>query len=147
MERLARQDATQKATTEQLAAITALLAPLAENPSAPTTATIRSQLFHTKAMAVHEQPAAAANTVTFGAHQTVGTPDEATLREIAELKLSLHDINSKIHHFTSSAPEIDHILATTLTTPFTQRISEVRLKSKDKFRLPSLTRDSDPQTT
>ncbi|KAF3546100.1 hypothetical protein DY000_02007646 [Brassica cretica] len=46
LERMAQQDAVQKATNEQLAAIAAILAPLAGNSGDPAS-TVRKQLFDT----------------------------------------------------------------------------------------------------
>uniref|UniRef100_A0A0D3A9Y6 Uncharacterized protein n=1 Tax=Brassica oleracea var. oleracea TaxID=109376 RepID=A0A0D3A9Y6_BRAOL len=46
LERMAQQDAIQKVTNEQLAAIAAILAPLAGNSADPAT-TVRKQLFDT----------------------------------------------------------------------------------------------------
>ncbi|KAL0685830.1 hypothetical protein Bca4012_052678 [Brassica carinata] len=69
--------------------------------------------------------------------------DPATVSEIAELKLSLQNIHSKLHHVTSSAPLIDSVLGATLKTPLTQRMSDIHLKS-EKFRLPSYSGTTDP---
>lgn len=76
--------------------------------------------------------------------QNPNNPDLATIREITELKLSLQDINSKMHHVTNSAPQIDSVLATALKTPFSRQISEARLESVEKFRLPSYSGVTDP---
>lgn len=56
MERFAQQDAAQKATTEQLDALAAILAPLIGNLNNPTVA-IKRQLFNTdQTVGVDNQP-------------------------------------------------------------------------------------------
>lgn len=42
----------------------------------------------------------------------------ATSRQIADLQLSMQQINFKIHYITSSAQYIEHIHTMTLKTPF-----------------------------
>ena len=54
------------------------------------------------------------------------------------------DINSKIHNVTTSAPQIERVLAESLQTPFTEKITEVRLRKMDKLRLPTFDGISDP---
>ena len=49
-----------------------------------------------------------------------------------------------MHHVTNSAPQIDSVLATALKTPFSRQISEARLESVEKFRLPSYSGVTDP---
>src|SRR5690606_31278531 len=78
------------------------------------------------------------------AAQNPNGADLETIREIAALKQSFLDINSKIHRVTSSAPQIDRVLAATLRTPFSARISGVRLRTTEKIRLPFFRGDTDP---
>ena len=82
LERMAQQDAVQKATNEQLAAIAAILAPLAGNSEDPAT-TVRKQLFDTY------QTAGVGNTTYTNTVQTPGGPDITTIQELAELKQSV----------------------------------------------------------
>ncbi|KAG2270557.1 hypothetical protein Bca4012_072751 [Brassica carinata] len=115
MERMAQQDAVQKPINKQPATI---LAPLTGNSKDPAS-TIRRQLFDTYR--------------TASAVQTPGSPDLTTVQELTELKQSLQDIRSKIHEGTSSAPLIERVLAETLRTPFTQRITDVQFRPTEKI--------------
>lgn len=118
MEKMAQQDAVQKAMNEQLIAIAAILAPLTRNPADPAL-TIRRQLFDT-------HRTACAGKVGTSAAQTPGGPDLTTVQELAELEQSLQDIQSQIHKGTTSALLIESVLAETLRNPFTRRITDVR---------------------
>ncbi|KAL0662257.1 hypothetical protein Bca4012_099094 [Brassica carinata] len=80
LERMAQQDVIQKATNEQLAAIAAILAPLAGNSADPAT-TVRKHLFDTYRTAGVETTA---NTNAVQA-QTPGGVDLVTVQELAEL--------------------------------------------------------------
>ena len=84
LERMAQQDAVQKATNEQFAAIATILAPLAGNSRDPAS-TVRKQLFDTY------QTAGAENMTNTNAAQVQkpGGVDLVTVRELAELKQSL----------------------------------------------------------
>ncbi|KAG2292685.1 hypothetical protein Bca52824_039354 [Brassica carinata] len=113
MERMAQQDAIQKATNKQLAAIAAILAPLAGNPEDPAT-TVRKQLFDTYRTAGVENP------TDTNAVQTPDGPDHMTIRENAELKQSVLDIRDKILQGPTYAPLIERVLAETLRTPFSR---------------------------
>ncbi|KAF2608949.1 hypothetical protein F2Q68_00044964 [Brassica cretica] len=135
MARFIQHEEAQKATNEQLAAIIAGLAP------PPGATSIWKQLFHKDHATRHDDNPW--DDVPGEDARSQSNADPATVREIAELKLSLQDIHSKLHHVTRSAPLIDSVLATTLKTPFTQRISDIRLKS-EKFRLPSYSGTTDP---
>lgn len=80
MVRFAQQDAVQKATIDQLAAIAALLAPLTRNPSAPST-TIHRHLFQTDLAADLEHRATGVgNPTANGAVQTIDEPEMTTIR-------------------------------------------------------------------
>ncbi|KAF2533075.1 hypothetical protein F2Q70_00033103 [Brassica cretica] len=85
--------------------------------------TIQRQLFNTD------------RTATTG--QNPNGPDLTIVREIAELKLSLQDIHSKIHHIMSSTPQIDRVLAETLRTP-------ISLRPMEKLCFPPFAGNSDP---
>uniref|UniRef100_A0A0D3CFT8 Uncharacterized protein n=1 Tax=Brassica oleracea var. oleracea TaxID=109376 RepID=A0A0D3CFT8_BRAOL len=93
------------------AALAKILAPLAANVEA-STAQYRRHLFNT------ERTTGAAPTQT--ANQDVADDDVAqtpvgldaqTINELAALKQSVLDINSKIHHVTTSASQIERVLA------------------------------------
>ncbi|KAL0678978.1 hypothetical protein Bca4012_006959 [Brassica carinata] len=100
-----QQEEAQKATNEHLAALAVVLAPPAGHTSNPPT--IRRQLFKIDGTAREEEPTAGTTVQTVGgAVQNPNLLDLATIREIAELKLSLQDIHSKIHHVTSSFPQM-----------------------------------------
>ena len=110
---MAQQDAVQKATAEKLAAITAILAPLAGNSGDPAT-TVRKQLFDTYRTAGEE------NTTNTNAVQvqTPGGVDLVTVRELAELKQSFLDMKDRLLEGPTSALLIERVLAETLKTPF-----------------------------
>lgn len=143
MARFAQQDAAQKAATEQIAALAKILGPIAANMEA-STAQIRRQLFNTAPTtgATRARPDVqdtfrdeAAQTSDDLLTQTLvghnvpnpGGFDVQTLNELAALKQSVLEINKQIHHATTSAPQIDQVLAESLPTPFTQTITKVRL--------------------
>ncbi|WZZ32548.1 hypothetical protein YC2023_015949 [Brassica napus] len=108
MARLAQQDAAQKAAKDQIAALAKILAPLAAN-------TANQDL--------------ADDDVA----QTPVSLDAQTINELAALKQSVLDINSKIHHVTTSAPQIERVLAESLQTPFTEKITT--FLGKEDFEL------------
>ena len=79
MERFAQQDAAQKVMTEQLAALTYVLAPLTGNIDAPTT-TIRIQLFNTdRTDGTKNETISTRNPVTVGSVHTPDGPDLETI--------------------------------------------------------------------
>ena len=106
LERMAQQDAAQKATTEQLVPIAAILAPLAGGSGDPAT-TIRKQLFDTY------RTASAGNPTNMDAVQvqTPGGIDHVTIRELAELKQSVLDMKDRMLEGPTSAPLIERVLA------------------------------------
>ncbi|XP_048630521.1 uncharacterized protein LOC125603757 [Brassica napus] len=141
---LAQQDAAQKATTDQIAALAKILAHLAVNVEA-STAEYRRHLVSTE-RATGAAPTQTANqdvTVNDVA-QTPTTLDVQTINELAALKQSVLDISSNIHHVTTSAPQIERVLAESLRTPFTKKITKVRLWKMEKLRLPTFDGVSDP---
>ena len=137
--RLALQEAAQKAAVDQITAIAKILAPIAANAEA-STAQYRRHLFATE-RTTNVAPARDNN------NQSAGNDINAdTASELAALKQSVLDINSKIHQVTTSAPQIEHVLAESLRTPFTQRVTGVRLQKMEKLRLPTFKGLSDPST-
>ena len=145
MVRLAQQDAAQKAATDQIAALAKILAPLAANVEA-STAQYPRHLFNTE-RATGEAPTQAADQdVDDDEAQTPGGLNAQTINKLAALKQSVLDINSKIHHVTTSAPQIEWVLAESLRTPFTEKITKVRLRKMEKLRLPTFDGVSDPSS-
>ncbi|KAF3513429.1 hypothetical protein F2Q69_00006908 [Brassica cretica] len=127
LERMAQQEVVKKATNEQLAAIAAILAPFAGNSGDPAS-TVRKQLFDTC------RTAGAKNTMNTNAAQ-VQTPcgvDLVTVRELAELKQSFLDMKDRMLEGPTAAPLIERVLAETLKTPFSRRVTNVRAKHKSK---------------
>ncbi|XP_056843109.1 uncharacterized protein LOC108808214 [Raphanus sativus] len=140
IKRFARQDVAQKAATKQIAAFAALLAPLAGAPDAPTT-TIRRQLFNTDITADPANQGAPSSTLNPDAAPfTPANLDLQMIRELAALKQSLQDI----HCITTSAPQIEQVLANTLRTPFSHIVTNVRLRPIEKLRLPTYEGLTDP---
>ena len=137
---MAQQDAVQKATAEKLAAITAILAPLAGNSGDPAT-TVRKQLFDTY------RTASAENTTNTNAVQvqTPGGVDLVTVRELAELKQSFLDMKDRMLEGPTSAPLIERVLPETLNPPpFSRRITDVWYRPAEKICLPTFARKADP---
>lgn len=56
----------------------------------------------------------------------------------------MQDINSKIHHVTSSAMQIKRVLVATLTIPFSKRITDIKIRQIDKLCIPSYFGDAYP---
>lgn len=77
------------------------------------------------------------------AHTTDGS-DSLTSRQITDLRLSSQDIHSKIHHVTTSAPEIDHVLAAIQRNPFIKRITDVKIRPMEKLCMSPFDDDLDP---
>ncbi|XP_048596436.1 uncharacterized protein LOC125578158 [Brassica napus] len=116
-----------------------ILAPIAANAEA-STVQYRRHLFATE-RTTDVAPA------RDNYNQSAGNDINAdTASELAALKQSVLDINSKIHQVTTSAPQIEHVLAESLRTPFTQRVTGVRLQKMEKLRLPTFKGLSDPST-
>ncbi|XP_013624611.1 PREDICTED: uncharacterized protein LOC106330732 [Brassica oleracea var. oleracea] len=139
LERMAQKDAVQKATNEQLAAIPAILAPLAGNSGDPAS-TVRKQLFDIY------RTAGAENTTNTNAAQvqTPGGIDLVTVRELAELKQSFLDMKERMFEGPTAAPLIERVLAETLKTPFSRRVTDVRYRPAEKIRLPTYAGKADP---
>ncbi|XP_056847432.1 uncharacterized protein LOC130498097 [Raphanus sativus] len=131
----------QKTTNEQLAALVAAL-------TAPAGPTNRSQpvcrhLFPptpAEDRAVDESDPNGPPAV----YPTPTTADPTTIREIAELKLSLQQMSSQIHQATSAAPQIDSVIASTSRSPFASELTRVQLRKIEKLRLPEYKPGGDP---
>ena len=95
--RLAHQEAAQKAAVDQITALAKILAPLAANAKA-STAQYRPHLFAT------DRTTGVAPTRDNDRQNTDNDINEHTASELAALKQSVLDINSKIHQVTTSAP-------------------------------------------
>ncbi|XP_013617468.1 PREDICTED: uncharacterized protein LOC106323981 [Brassica oleracea var. oleracea] len=139
LERMAQQDAAQKATNEQLAPIAAILALLAGNSGDPAL-TVRKQLFD------RYRTAGAENTTNTNAAQvqTPGGVDLVTVREFAELKQSFLDMKDRILEGSTLVPLIERVLAETLKTPFSRRITDVRYRLAKKIHLLTFAGKADP---
>ena len=139
LERMSQQDAIQKAKNEQSAAIAAILVPLAGNSADPAT-TVRRQLFDTYRTAGVKTTA---NTNAVQA-QTPSGVDLVTVRELAELKQSFLDMKDRMLEGPNSAPLIKHVLAETLKTSFSRRITDARYRPAEKIHLPTFAGKADP---
>ena len=130
--------------TDQIAALAKILAPLAANMEA-STAQYRRHLFSIERV-IDAAPARAEDQDVNDDDmaQTLGGLDAQTINELDALKKSVLDINSKIHNVTTSAPQIERVLAESLRTPFTEKITNVRLRRMEKLRLPTFDGVSDP---
>ncbi|XP_013617312.1 PREDICTED: uncharacterized protein LOC106323788 [Brassica oleracea var. oleracea] len=144
MARLARQDEVQKMTNDQLAALVTALTPPDGQTSRPQQ--IRRRLFNPNPTATgvdqisdDSEP----NETLLADHPPVGS-DLATIRELAELKLSFQQMSEKIHQVTSAAPQIESVLAATSRTPFTSALTSVQLGKIEKLRLPEYKPGGDP---
>ena len=104
MARLARQDEVQKTTNDQLAALVAALT--APDGQTSRSQQIRRRLFNTNLTATgadHVSDDSEPNEALLADALPAG-PDLTTIRELAELKLSLQQMGEKIHQVTSAAP-------------------------------------------
>ncbi|WZZ58396.1 hypothetical protein YC2023_058503 [Brassica napus] len=144
MARLAHQDEVQKTTNDQLAALVAPLTAPDGQTSRPQQ--IRRRLFNTNPTATggeHISDDSKPNETLLANHPPVGS-DLATIRELAELKLSFQQMSEKIHQVTSAAPQIESVLAATSRTPFTSALTSVQLGKIEKLRLPEYKPGGDP---
>ncbi|CAE5959424.1 unnamed protein product [Arabidopsis arenosa] len=60
-------------------------------------------------------------------------PDVTFSHDFVKLRQELDEMKSKFHQATSSAPEIDRVIEETRRTPFTSRISNLRIKDSRKI--------------
>lgn len=143
--RLAHQEEVQKTTNDQLAAIVAALSASTGN-SQP----LRRHLFNTNPPTPAEGRSTNPVDPTLQLAETLAadvfptTSDPSTVRELAELKLNFQQMSSRIHQATSAVPEIDSVIASTSRTPFTEELTEVKLRKMDKLRLPEYKPGGDP---
>ncbi|KAF3549184.1 hypothetical protein DY000_02009849 [Brassica cretica] len=144
MARLVRQDEVQKTTNDQLAALVAALTALDGQTS--RLQQIRRRLFNTNPTATggdNVSDDSEPNETLLADHPPVGS-DLATIRELAELKISFQQMSEKIHQVTSAAPQIESVLAATSRTPFTSALTSVQLRKIEKLRLPEYKPGGDP---
>ncbi|KAG7585636.1 Ribonuclease H-like superfamily [Arabidopsis thaliana x Arabidopsis arenosa] len=72
-------------------------------------------------------------------------PDVAFSDDFIKVRQELDEMKSKFHQATSSAPEIDRVIEETRRTPFTSRISNLRIKDSRKVNLPTYDGKGDPK--
>ncbi|KAG5410603.1 hypothetical protein IGI04_006922, partial [Brassica rapa subsp. trilocularis] len=136
MARLARQDEVQKTTNDQLAALVAALTAPEGQTSRPQQ--IRRRLFNTNPTETgvdHISDDSEPNETLLADALPAGS-DLTTIRELAELKLSLQQMGEKIYQ---------SVLAATSRTPFTRALTSVQLGKIEKLRLPEYKPGGDPK--
>ncbi|KAG7594102.1 Integrase catalytic core [Arabidopsis thaliana x Arabidopsis arenosa] len=72
-------------------------------------------------------------------------PDVTFSDDFIKVRQELDEMKSKFHQATSSAPEIDRVIEETWGTPFTSRISNLRIKDSRKVNLPTYDGKRDPK--
>ncbi|KAG7556855.1 Retrotransposon gag domain [Arabidopsis suecica] len=72
-------------------------------------------------------------------------PDVTFSDDFVKVRQELDKMKSKFHQATSSAPEIDRVIEETRRTPFTSRISNLRIKDSRKVKLPTYDGKGDPK--
>ncbi|KAG7599500.1 Reverse transcriptase domain [Arabidopsis suecica] len=72
-------------------------------------------------------------------------PDVTLSDDFVKVRQELDEMKSKFHQATSSAPEIDRVIEETRRTPFTSRISNLRIKDSRKVKLPTYDGKGDPK--
>ncbi|KAG7533283.1 Ribonuclease H domain [Arabidopsis thaliana x Arabidopsis arenosa] len=72
-------------------------------------------------------------------------PDVILSDDFVKVRQELDEMKSKFHQATSSAPEIDRVIEETRRTPFTSRISNLRIKDSQKVKLPTYDGKGDPK--
>ncbi|KAG7548051.1 Retrotransposon gag domain [Arabidopsis suecica] len=72
-------------------------------------------------------------------------PDVTFSDDFIKVRQEVDEMKSKFHQATSSAPEIDRVIEETRRTPFTSRISNLRIKDSRKVNLPTYDGKGDPK--
>ncbi|KAG7548052.1 Ribonuclease H-like superfamily [Arabidopsis suecica] len=72
-------------------------------------------------------------------------PDVTFSDDFIKVRQELGEMKSKFHQATSSALEIDRVIQETRRTPFTSRISNLRIKDSRKVNLPTYDGKGDPK--
>ncbi|KAG7543161.1 Integrase catalytic core [Arabidopsis thaliana x Arabidopsis arenosa] len=72
-------------------------------------------------------------------------PDISLSDDFIKVRQELNEMKSKFHQATSSAPKIDRVIEETRRTPFTSRISNLRIKDSRKVKLPTYDGKGDPK--
>ncbi|KAG7585621.1 Retrotransposon gag domain [Arabidopsis thaliana x Arabidopsis arenosa] len=72
-------------------------------------------------------------------------PDVTLSDDFIKVRQELSEMKSKFHQATSSAPEIDRVIEETRRTPFTSRISNLRIKNSRKVKLQPYDGKGDPK--
>ncbi|KAG7585762.1 Ribonuclease H domain [Arabidopsis thaliana x Arabidopsis arenosa] len=72
-------------------------------------------------------------------------PDVTLSDDFIKVRQELSEMKLKFHQATSSAPEIDRVIEETRRTPFTSRISNLRIRDFRKVKLPTYDGKGDPK--
>ncbi|KAG7568054.1 Retrotransposon gag domain [Arabidopsis thaliana x Arabidopsis arenosa] len=72
-------------------------------------------------------------------------PDVTLSDDFIKVRQELNEMKSKFHQATSSTPEIDRVIAETRRTPFTSRISNLRIKDSRNVKLLTYDGKGDPK--
>jgi len=69
----------------------------------------------------------------------------AVSSELQNLQDQIWAMNAKVHQATTSAPEVEKVIEATRRTPFTPRISKLRIREFRDFKLPVYNGKGDPK--
>lgn len=141
MAHFSQQEEAQNANNERLAALAAAIMLPVGDASNPLM--IQRELFTTNQTAGGvEQTGDVAHLATHDVEKMAGGLDPTTSNEIAEPQFSLQDIHYTIHYVTSSALQIELVLAEFFKTPL-KRITEVKVLPTEKLCILYHSGDSD----